>query len=107
MKDYNNSELRSILHDMKSGTVYCAIDGYNRGIGQIRADDNYIRYSHFGSSAVSSTIRDLKWLVENIFTNCQSIVPAEWSDYHINYIPVNRAYKGIDYSTRHPNTFMA
>lgn len=105
MKHYTNKELTAILNTMKSGAIYCGIDKYNRGIGTISADNQYIHFQHYGSSAVKSNIDDLRWLLENIFDDCAIITSAVYSEYHINYIPVDTQYKAIDYSANHPNTY--
>lgn len=103
MKHYTNKELTAILTDMKNGVVYCGIDKYNRGIGTISADNQYICYQHYGASATKSNINGLRWLLENIFDECQIITPAVYSEYHINFIPVDTQYKAIDLSAKHPN----
>lgn len=103
MKKYTNKELTAILNNMKSGVVYCGISNYNFGIGSISADTRFIYYNHCGASATKSNITSLRWLLENIFDDCTIITPAAYSEYHINFIPVDTQYKAIDHSAQHPN----
>lgn len=108
MKRYTDNELQSILDDINKGTVYCGVrssDGYGVGEIMLSSDSRFIAYSHYGSSAVDSTIRGLRFLMEKIFDDCAIITPAVWSDYHIAYIPIDPQYKGFDCSREHPNTF--
>lgn len=105
MKKYTNVELKAIIKELKSGVVYCGIDNYNRGIGNIFYDDNLIKWNHYGSSANKCNIDGLKFILESIFEKCSIITKAKYSEYHINYIPIDENYIGIDVSNSHPNTF--
>ena len=104
MKKFTNAEIAQIRSNINNGFVYCGIRNGN-GVGMIAAssDGKYIRWRYYGQSANENTNRDLRWLLETIFKNCDTVAPAEWSDYHINYTPIDRQYKGIDHSTNHPN----
>lgn len=103
MKHYTNKELTEILDSMICGEDYCGIDKHNRGIGHIFSNGEYIYYNHFGSSATKANISGLKFILNTIFDDCELVVPCEYSDYHINYIPKSKNYIGIDLSTKHPN----
>ena len=104
MKKFTNVEIAQIRANLNKGTVYCGIhNGYGVGSICVSPDGKYIRWRHYGESANENTNRDLRWLLETIFKKCETITPAEWSDYHINYIPIDKQYKGIDCSTSHPN----
>lgn len=108
MKHYTNKELKEILEDMKSGTVYTGIlpNGYGEGRIYYGYGNNYKPYIFWrsaGASANSPTLKEFRWLLEVIFENCELITPAVWSDYHINYIPIDTRYKGFDNSMKHPN----
>ena len=105
MKKYSNQELKEILENLKNGSLYTGVTKGNYGDGVISYHNGYIRYTHFGSSAVKANIRDLRWLVETIFNECNEITEAVYSEYHVNYIPLNKKYKGIDLSRKHPNTY--
>lgn len=104
MKHFTDNELKVIKDDINNGTVYCGIrkDGY--GVGRIYLTTcGNIGWRHFGESANKNTIEELRWMLETIFKDCETVTPAEWSDYHIGYVPIDKQYKGIDYSTKHPN----
>lgn len=102
MKKYTDSELEKILNDISGGAVYVGIsNGY--GVGEIRGYMSYIEWRHYGSSCEKKTIKNLRWIIENIFDDCDIITPAIYSEYHINYIPVDEKYNGIDFSFSHPN----
>ena len=105
MKKYTNIELKAIIKELKEGIIYCGIDNYNRGIGIIFYSDNLIKWNHYGSSANDCTIKELRFILESIFEECSIITKAKYSEYHINYIPIDTNYIGIDISSKHPNTF--
>ena len=108
MKHYTDKELKQILFNIVNGTVYCGItkDGY--GIGQIRlTPGKHIGWEHYGQSVEKCNIEGLRFVIENIFAECELIAPATWSDYHVGYIPIDKQYKGFDHSFMqiHPNAF--
>lgn len=107
MKKYTDEEISEIRENLNKGVTYCGIDIYGRGVGTIFAGfpTIWIHYSHYGSSAVKNTNKKLRWLIETIFKDCEIVTPAEWSDYHVNYIPIDKRYKGIDCSADHPNSY--
>ena len=104
MKRYTDSEIQEIREQLTNGAVFCGIEN-NRGIGTIRADKCLLSWNHYGSSASRNTVDDLRWILETIFKNCSEIVPCEYSEYHINYIPVDRKYSAVDFSASHPNVY--
>ena len=104
MRKFTDEEIAAIRKNIDNGVLYCGIKN-GRGQGLIQKHLGYISYRHFGSSAVKNTDKDLKWLATTIFEDCDDIVPAVWSDYHINYIPVDSKYQGVDMSREHPNAF--
>lgn len=103
MKHYTNKELKVILENIKNDIVYCGIcDG--RGIGKIFCTGyGNLGWEHYGSSAIKMTVRDLRWVIEIIFCECELITPAEWSDYHVGYVPIDKRYKGFDLSYKDAN----
>ena len=105
MKKFTNAEIAEIRANLNKGMVYCGIrsDGYGVGEISVSPPKEYIRWRHFGQSSIENTDSQLRWLLETIFENCITVTPAEWSDYHIGYVPIDKQYKGIDYSTKHPN----
>lgn len=104
MKTYTHNELKQIYNDINNGVVYCGIRN-NYGTGRIYKDGKYIRWEHFGSSCEKNTIHNLQWLIENIFEDCDIITPTEYSEYYVNYIPVDKQYNAIDFSCMHPNVY--
>ena len=105
MKKFTNQEIAQMRADINNGTIYCGIyDG--KGVGRIyKTPFGNIGFQHFGTSAVKNTDGQLRWLLETIFVECETVTPAEWSDSYINYIPIDKQYSGIDVSTKHPNAF--
>ena len=105
MKKFTNKEIAQIRADLNNGMIYCGIRN-NRGVGEIyKTTQGNIGWRYFGSSANKNTDRDLRWLLENIFADCETVTPAEYSYHHINYVPINKQYEGIDMSQKHPNVF--
>lgn len=106
MKKFTNAEIAEIRENLNKGIVYCGIrNGYGFGHILVSEDRKYICWRHYGQSANKNTNGQLRWLLETIFKECETVTPAEWSDYHINYVPIDKQYKGTDYSTKHPNVF--
>lgn len=104
MKKYSNNELNKILKELNNGVDYCAIaNGY--GVGHIWVYNNFIFWRHYGQSAQKNNVAELKWLIENIFSDCELITPCEYSEYHIGYIPKDKQFNGFDHSTQHPNAY--
>lgn len=105
MKKFTMQEISQMRADINNGTVYCGVRN-GRGVGRIyKTSQDNIGFQHFGSSAIKNTDGQLKWLLETIFVECETVTPAVWSDRHINYVPIDKQYSGIDLSTKHPNTF--
>lgn len=106
MKKFTNAEIAEIRANLNKGIVYCGIrNGYGVGEIWVSEDGKYIRWRHYGQSANKNTDGQLRWLLETIFEKCETVTPAEWSDYHISYVPIDKQYKGFDYSTKHPNVY--
>ena len=106
MKKFTDTEIAKIRADINKEIVYCGIcNGYGTGRIWKSRNQQYIHYSHFGAAAIDNSDDQLRWLLETIFEDCEDVAPAIWSDYHINYVPIDEHYKGIDYSVKHPNTF--
>lgn len=105
MKKFTAKEIKEIRENLENGYTYCGIsNNYGTGCIYITQFGN-IAYEHYGSSAIGNTNKNLKWLLEVIFHDCDTIVPAEWSEYHINYIPIDKKYNGFDCSYTHPNVY--
>ena len=106
MKKFTNAEISEISDNLNNGVVYCGICNGN-GVGRINTSPagEYIYWQHYGQSAIINTDEELRWLLETIFEDCETVVPAEYSKYHVNYVPIDKAYKGIDMSSMHPNVY--
>ena len=105
MKKFTNAEIAQIRADLNNGVVYCGIQN-GRGVGRIyKTLQGNIGWNYYGSSANKNTNRDLRWLLETIFDNCETVTPAEYSEYHVNYIPIDKQYEGVDMSSWHPNVY--
>ena len=106
MKEFTDAEIAKIRADINKDVVYCGIrNGYGVGRILISRNKQYIRYSYCGESAIVNTDSQLRWLLETIFEDCETVTSAEWSNYHVNYVPIDKQYKSTDYSVKHPNTF--
>jgi hypothetical protein len=103
MRKFTKQEIAQIRAEINNGTVYCGIrNGF--GVGKIfKTEQGNIGFEHYGSSAIKNTDTELAWLLEVIFNDCNTVAPAKWSDYHINYVPIDTQYQGVDFSTSHPN----
>lgn len=104
MKCFTNEEITAMRININNNIVYCGIRN-EKGTGRIYKQGNYIAWQNFGQSAIENNDKALRWLLEEIFDKCETVSPAIWSNYHINYVPDNPLYKGIDLSREHPNTF--
>ena len=103
MRKFTKQEIAEIRANINNGTVYCGIK-YGYGVGRIFLTENgNIGWEHFGQGAVKNDDANLEGILNLIFDDCETVTPAEWSDYHINYVPIDKRYKGIDFSTYHPN----
>lgn len=103
MKRHTSTAISSIRACLNEGMTYCGIKN-NRGDGVIyvdRFDHNYIKYRRYGSSAIKNNNKELRWLLETIFKDCECVTPAKWSDYHVNFIPIASKYEGIDLNREH------
>lgn len=83
MNTNEKETLRGILYDLKSGLTFgkdCTWDYYeNKPIrfpyfssALYNTQSGNIGYTHFGSSAVKPTMRDLEWLITVIFKTTPS-----------------------------------
>ena len=106
MKKFTNAEISEIRTNLNNGAVYCGIrNGCGVGDIMISPDRKLIRWRHYGQSAIKNTDGQLRWLLETIFESCETVALAEYSKYHINYVPIDKRYRGIDLSTKHPNVY--
>jgi hypothetical protein len=106
MKRFTNAEITEIRANLNNGVRYCGIrNGYGVGEIAVSYDGQYIIWKNAGQSANKNTDSELRWLLETIFGECETVTPAEYSEYHVNYIPIDKQYKGIDLSSKHPNVF--
>lgn len=104
------SKLKELYDLLLQGKVIQGIDEHGRGAGIIRYKEDkykepYFYWQHYGSSANNATMDGLKFICERIFDDCIDFCTCHWSDYHINYVPDDERYKGIDMSREHPNTY--
>ena len=100
-----DAKLKELYEQLMNGKTIQGIrsDGY--GIGTISYGIGYFHWNHAGSSANKATLKDLKFICETIFDDCIDFCTAHYSEYHVGYVPDNERYKGIDYSSCHPNVY--
>lgn len=108
MKHYTDTELTHILEEIKAGRPFVGVRGDSMvgGVIAIHSQlNNWINYDRHGASTVKANIERLRWVIETIWEDADEIVPAIYSEYHIDFVPEDEKYKRIDYSTKHPNIF--
>ena len=105
MKKFTNQEIAQIRAYINNGAYYCGVINGVGGYGRIFKSDKWIAFQHYGQSAVENTNAKLRWLLENIFTDCDTVVPAEYSKYHCDYVPIDKQYERKDMSGSHPNVW--
>lgn len=109
MKKFTDKELHVMLDKLKSGITYTAVRNGYGGFGFITInksiDKNLILWQDYGQSAVKATTEQLRWLLETIYAEYDTVVESRYSEYHIGYIPIDTSYKVIDHSSSHPNVY--
>ena len=107
MKKYTAQEIKAIWKNINAGVIYTGVRNNVGGVGtlELSPTGNFIRWQHYGQSAEKNTAGDLAFIINVIFKDCDEIVEARYSYYHINYIPVDGTYSAIDYSRSHPNVY--
>ena len=108
MRKFTNQEIAEIRRNLNNGVVYVGVKNGKATIGRIYRSaypSKFIAFEYYGQSAVKNTNEQVRWLLETIFEDCDNIVEAVWSDYHVSYIPIDGSYEPIDLSGSHPNVF--
>ena len=74
MSEFNLMGIKSygdLLRALQRGARLCAVETYRDGTQHLNevvwADDRYIRWHHYGSSANKATARDMEFVVTGIF----------------------------------------
>lgn len=105
MLKLTNEQLQTIFNGLNEGKSYCGIKN-DKGIGSItNFSEDYFEIQHYGSIKVQKSVKRLQSAIEIMFNDCDEIVEAYYSEYHCNYVPVDKKYTKIDLSTSHPNVF--
>lgn len=99
MKNYTNDELKNIIKELKNGVVYTAIKNNTSFHHTLEYFNGFIHFNYYGSSAIKPTIKDLKWLLNTIYNDCELITPSVYSDEHLNYKPIDEQYYTFNYTT--------
>lgn len=102
----SEEQLNKIYDDLHNGICYCGIRN-NRGVGRI-VYSPYIEMTlvqNYGSTYVPNDKQKLKACIEIFFSDEEDIVPAVYSEYHVNYIPEDSRYEAVDFSDCHPNVY--
>ena len=107
MKKYTVQEIKAIWEKLNAGAIYTGVKNNVGGVGtlQISPARDFIRWQHYGQSAEKNTAGDLAFIINVIFKDCDEIVEARYSYYHINYVPIDCTYSAVDYSRAHPNVY--
>ena len=109
MRKFTNKEIAEIRRNINNGTIYVPVQKNGKAFGGAIFHSPYpskfIAFEYYGQSAVKDTNEQVRWLLETIFEDCDNIVEAVWSDYHVSYIPIDGSYEPIDLSGSHPNVF--
>lgn len=102
----SEKKLNKIYNDLHDGICYCGIRS-NRGVGRIVYSPytDMTLVQNYGSIYVSNDKQKLKNYIEIFFADEDDIVPAVYSEYHVNYIPEDSKYEAVDLSGCHPNVY--
>ena len=107
MKKYTVQEIKTIWAKINAGAVYTGVKNNVGGMGTIHVSPagDFIRWQHYGQSAEKNTAGNLAFIINKIFDDCDEIVEARYSYYHISYIPIDNTYGAVDFSRSHPNVY--
>jgi hypothetical protein len=100
MKNFSKIELAAIMDGLNNGMNYALVKG-EYCTGFINAAGAYIHYQVAGSSAVAKDIKNLKWLLTDLFQEYDDITPAVYSYEIYNSVDLTGRYKSIDCSRYH------
>jgi len=103
MKNFSNLELKAIYDGLNNGLEYSLVTMEHGGYihGRIYKSGDYIHYQVHGSSAVSNTVEDLKWLLTVLFKGFDDVTPSIYSYEIFNSVDLTGRYHSIDVSRYH------
>lgn len=92
MRKFTDNEIVEIRRSINNGTIYVPVQKSGKAFGGAIFHAPYpsenIYFRHHGQSAIKNTDEQLRWLLENIFDDCDDITKAVWNEYLIDYVPL-------------------
>ena len=92
MRKFTNNEIAEIRKNINNGTIYVPVQKNGKAFGGAIFHSPYpskfITWRYYGQSAIKDTDKQLRWLLENIFDDCEDITEAVWNDYLVDYVPL-------------------
>lgn len=92
MRKFTNNEIAEIRRNINNGTIYVPVQKNGKAFGGAIFHSPYpskfISWRYYGQSAIKDTDEQLRWLLENIFDDCEDITEAVWNDYLVDYVPL-------------------
>lgn len=92
MRKFTNQEIAEIRRNINNGTIYVPVQKNGKAFGGAIFHSPYpskfISWRYYGQSAIKDTNEQLRWLLENIFDDCEGITEAVWNEYLIDYTPL-------------------
>ena len=103
MKNFSKIELKAIFDGLNNGLEYSLVTlecgGYIHG--RIYKSGDYIHYEVNGSSAVKNNLKDLKYLLTDLFKGFDDVTPSIYSYEIFNSVDLTGRYHSIDISRYH------
>ena len=92
MRKFTNNEIAEIRKNINNGMIYVPVQKNGKAFGGAIFHSPYpskfITWRYYGQSAIKDTNKQLRWLLETIFDDCEDITEAVWNEYLIDYIPL-------------------
>lgn len=92
MRKFTDNEIAEIRKNINNGTIYVPVQKNGKAFGGAIFHAPYpsknIAYRHYGQAAIRNTDKQLRWLLERIFPDCEDITEAVWNEYLIDYVPL-------------------
>lgn len=103
MKNFSKIELKAILDGLNNGLEYSLVTLERGGYihGRIYKSGDYIHYEVNGSSAVENNLKDLKYLLTDLFKGFDDVTPSVYSYEIYNSVDLTGRYHSIDLSRYH------
>lgn len=103
MKNFSNLELKAIYDGLNNGLEYSLVTMEHGGYlhGRIYQNGDFIHYEVNGSSAIKNNLKELKWLLCDLFKNFDDVTPSLYSYEIFNSVDLTGRFRSIDVSRYH------